>query len=124
MQQFAQGDFHFAAVRQLDADGVLAGNGSEDVDSFGARGAGEVALQTDDLVHPHAFGGINFVAGDGGTFCDVARRNRDAELGERFDERLLDVFEFGGIGRHPPFAVMLIEEIDARQLIIFALPVC
>ena len=72
-QQLAQRDFYFAAVGDLDADGVLAGNGREDIDPLGARGAGEVALQAHDLVHAHAFRRIDFVAGDGRALRDVAR---------------------------------------------------
>ena len=122
MQQLAQRHLHLAGVRQLDADRVLAGNGRENVDPFGAGRAGEVALQTNDLVHPHAFGRIDFVAGDRRALGDVARRHRNAELPERFDQSLLDLLQLRRIGRDPAFAVVFVEQIDSGQLIIFGIP--
>ena len=91
LQQLAQRHFHFATVCQLDPDRVLAGNRRENVDPLRARGARQVALEADDLVHPHAFRGINFVAGDGRTFRDIAGRDRDSELGQGFDQGLLNL---------------------------------
>ena len=122
MQQLAQRHLHFAAVGDLDADGVLAGNRREDVDPLGAGGAGQVALQANDLVHAHAFGRINFVAGDRRTFRDVAGGDRDPELAERFDQRLLDLLQFRRIGRGPAFDIVLIEQIDPGQRVIFGIP--
>ena len=84
-QQLAQCHRDFARVRELDADGVLAGDRREDVDSLGAGRARQIALEADDLVHSHAFGRINFVARDRRTFRDVAGRNCDTELPESVD---------------------------------------
>ena len=123
LQQLAQRDFYFAAVGQLDADGVLARNRRENVDPLGAGGAGEVALQTDDLVHPHAFGRIDFVARDRRAFGDVARRHLDAELAERFDQDLLDALQFRRIGRDPSFPIVLVEEIEPGQRVVFRVPI-
>ncbi len=122
LQQLAQSHLHFAAVRQFDADGVLAGDGRENIDPFRACGTGEVAFQTNDLVHPHTFCGINFVAGDGRSLRDVAGRDCDPELAEGFDQNLLDVLQFGGIGRDSALRIVRIEQIDSGQLVIFAVP--
>ena len=80
LEQLAQSHFDFAAVRQLDPDRVLARNRREDIDPFRARRARQIALQTNDLVHPHAFRRIDFVAGDGRTLRDVAGRHWNPEL--------------------------------------------
>ena len=122
LQQLAQRHFHFAAVRQLDADRVLARNRRENVDALGAGRAGQVALQTNDLVHAHAFRWINFVAGDGRTFRDVAGRHRNSELAKRFDQRLLDLLQLRRIGRGPAFDIVFIEQIDSGQRVIFGIP--
>ena len=51
----------------------------------------QVALEANDLVHAHALGWINFVAGDRRAFGDVAGRDRDPKLAEGFDQDLLNV---------------------------------
>ena len=122
LQQLAQRHFHFAAVGQLDADRVLAGNRRENVDAFGAGRAGEVALQTNDLVHAHAFGGINFVAGDGRSLGDVAGRDRMPNWPSVSIKRLLDFLQLRRIGRDTAFAVVFLEQIDSGQLVVFGIP--
>ena len=44
-EQFAQEDGDLVRVGDLDADGVLAGDGREDVDALGAQDAGEIAAR-------------------------------------------------------------------------------
>ena len=104
-EQLAQGDFHFLRVGDFDADRVLAGNRREDIDPLGAGGAGDVALKGDNLVHPHAHIGINFVAGNRGALGDRAGCGLDAELSQRVDDEHLDIFQLLAI---EGFAVALI----------------
>ena len=97
----------FLAVRQLDADRVLAGNRRENVDPLGTSGAGDVALQAQ-IGTPQAGGRIDFVARDRRPFRDVTRRDRNSELGQRFDQDLLNFLQLRRIGRDAAFDVVLI----------------
>ncbi len=45
VEQFVKWHRDFFTIRDLDADRVLAGNGSEDVDPLRASGAGDVCFQ-------------------------------------------------------------------------------
>ena len=119
LHQLAEDHFLFAAVGDLDADGILAGNRREDVDALGAGGAGDVPLQAHNLVHAHALGGINFVARDGGAARDVSRRDGDPKLRQRLDHEFLDSEEFRGVGGPGVRRVRLVEQIQAGQLVVF-----
>ena len=49
-----------------------------------------------DLVHAHALGRVDLVAGDGGAAGDIAGSDADAELGERLDDDGLDFLSSSG----------------------------
>ena len=119
LEQLAQRHLDFAAVGDLDADGVLAGNGREDVDALGAGRAREVALERDDLVHAHALGGIDLVARDRRAFGDVARRDADPELHERVDEDRLDRAQFLRVRRGASVEAVGFKQAEIGQRIVF-----
>ena len=122
LQKFAQRHFHFACVRQLDADGVFARNRRENVDALRAGGAGQIALEAHDFIYAHTFRRINFVARDGGTLRDIACRNRNPELPKRFDQRLLNSLQLGGIGCGSSFGVVFVKQIQSGQRVILRVP--
>ena len=122
MEQLAQRHLHLARVRQLDPDRVLARNRRENIDPLRARRARQVAFERHDLVHPHAFGRINFVARDRRTFGDITRRDRDPELRQRLDQDLLDLLQLRWIGRGPALGVVFVQEIKSGQRVVFRVP--
>src|SRR5580692_4009165 len=71
LHEFTQFYRHFSAVRQFDAHSVFSWNRRENINPFGTRGSSEVTLEAYNLVHTHAFGRIDFVAGDGWPLGDV-----------------------------------------------------
>ena len=77
-KQLAQRHRDFARVCQLDTDRVFPGDGRENVNPLRSGGAREVALETHDFVHSHAFGRINFVTRNRRAFGNVAGRNGDS----------------------------------------------
>ena len=86
VQQLVQRHGDFLRVGDLDADGVLAGDGREDVDALGAGGAGDVRLELGDARNPQPGGRIDLVAGDGRAAGDVAGGDLDAEGLEGLDD--------------------------------------
>ena len=94
IDQVAQKDFYLGGIGDLDGDGVAAGYGGEDVDALRFHAAGEIAFEVADAFHPNAWGGIKFVAGDGGAASDVAGADFDIEMGEGFDDSLLIGLQF------------------------------
>ena len=94
IDQVAQKDFYLGGIGDLDGDGVAAGYGGEDVDALRFHAAGEIAFEVADAFHPNAWGGIKFVAGDGGAASDVAGADLNIKVGEGFDDALLIGFEF------------------------------
>ena len=96
-EEFAEDDFDFFAVGDFDTDGVLAGNGREDVDFFGPGGAGDIFLQIGDAVDAHAARRINFEAGDGGAAGDVAGAGLEPELLQRVENAALHGEKFGRV---------------------------
>ena len=89
VEQLVKRDGDLLQVRDLDADGVLAGDRREDVDALGAGGAGDVCLQLRDAGNPEAGGRVDFVAGNGRSAGDVAGGDLDTEGLQRFDDRAL-----------------------------------
>ena len=118
-QQFAERDFLLLAVGDLDADGVFAGNGRENVDSLRTRGPGDVPLQADDFIHSHPFGRVNLVPGNRGTAGNIPRRDGDSELRQGFDDGLLDSEHFLGIGCGPVCFVQFVQQFHSGQHVIF-----
>lgn len=94
IDQVAQKDFYLGGIGDLDGDGVAAGYGGEDVDALRFHAAGEIAFEVADAFHPNAWGGVKFVAGDGGAAGDVAGADLNIKVGEGFDDALLIGFEF------------------------------
>ena len=119
LEKFTQRYFHFARIRDLDPDGILARNRRENVDAFGAGRAGDVALETHDLVYAHAFRRVDFIARDRWPFGDVASGHGDSKMSKRFNHRLLHALEFCWIHRCSSFLVVLVQEIESRQHILF-----
>ncbi len=97
----------------------LPGMGARMLMRSALRGAGQVALQGHDLIHPHPLGRVNLVAGNGGAARDIPRRHGDAELREGIDENALGFLQFLGIGGLPAFVVHFLQQIDARQGVVF-----
>ena len=95
VQELVERHGDLAGVRDLDADGVLAGDGGEDVDALGAGGAGDVRLKLRDAGNAEAGGGINLVTRDRGAAGDIAGRDVDAEGFQGLDDRGLDLEQFG-----------------------------
>ena len=120
-EQFAQGDFLLFGIGDFDADGVLAGDGRQDIDALGARGACEVAFAGGDAIHADALCGINFVARDGRAFGDVSCGHGDAEFSERFDDAILDAEQFVVAGNDAVFGVHRIEQIEGREFVVLVM---
>ncbi len=123
-EQFAEGDFLFFRVGDLDSDGVFAGDGGEDVDTFCAGGAGDVFFESDDPIHADAFGGVDLVAGDGGASGDVTWGDVDPELLQGIDDGVLDGEEFFWVGCFAVFEVWRIEQVEGGQFVVFAMDGC
>ena len=97
-EEFAEDDFDFFAVGDFDADGVLAGNGREDVDFFGPGSAGDIFFQIGDTIDAHAARRIDLEAGDGGAAGDVAGAGLESELFQRVEDAALHGEKFGRVG--------------------------
>ena len=85
-------------VRNLDADGLLAGDRREDADVGAGERVGEVVLQLGDLAHLRSRRQAQLVAGDvrAGDGADELRL--DAEVSERLDQLGGDLVLGGGVG--------------------------
>ena len=92
--KIAEEDFDFRGVGDFDSDRVAAGDGGKNVDSFRLHRAGKITFEVTDSLHSDSWGGIKFVAGDGGAAGDVARTHLDIEVGEGFDDSLLVGLQF------------------------------
>ena len=115
--EVAEEDFDFGGVGDLDGDGIATGDGSEDVDAFGFHGTGEIAFEIADTFHADAWGGIEFVAGDGGAAGNIAWADLDIEVGEGFDDTELVGFEFVfGVGG-ADIAFGFLQEFDGGEFI-------
>ena len=118
LEEFAEDDFDFFAVGDLDAHGVLAGNGCEDVDFLRARGAGDVFFEADDAIDAHAACGIDLETGDGRSAGDVARAGFESELFQRIKDTALHGQQLGGIGTLPSCDIGRVEQIERRHLVV------
>jgi len=118
LEQVAHDDFGFDVIRHLDAHGAFAGHGREDVDALGLERGGDVVRERGDFFQLHPGRGMQFVAGDGRAFGDVAERNFDLELRERLLHEPRVGHEFLlGLGRLEGH-VRVLEKIHRWQLVI------
>ena len=111
-QDFAQGDLHLGRVGDLDPHRVLARNRREDVDPLRASGAGDVALEAGDSVHPHSAVGIYLKARDCRPAGNVARLGADAEMRQRLDDDALNRTQLVVIGRATSRLVQRVQQVD------------
>jgi hypothetical protein len=118
-QQFANGHDNLFLVGEFDAHGVLAGDGSKDVEALGFGGAGEVGFEIDDAVHAQAIAGVNFETGDRGALGDVTCGDFDVEGAEGADDGVLHLAQLEIVirialrGRRPG------EDVQRRHDVIF-----
>ena len=90
----AEEDVLAALVRDLDADGALARHGGQDAHGLGFEVHRDVVREVGDLLHAHAGGGLDLIAGDRRALLDadvdavggIDRHAVDLELLEGLDE--------------------------------------
>ena len=118
LEKVADNDLGLDSIGDLNADGAFARDGHEDVDALGFEGCGNVVAQGGDFFQLHSRGGMQFVAGDGGAFGDVARGDFDVELGQGLLHEAGVGHQFLlGLGRLER-GVGALEEVQRRQLVV------
>ena len=115
LKKLANAHLHLARVGNLDADGVLPGNRSQNIDPFRTCGTGKVFFQRRDTLHTHAGGGIDLVTCDCRTLSDVSGRSLNVELGKRLQNDLLHSLKLGRISGLVTLIIVGLQKIKARQ---------
>ena len=115
LKKLADAHLHFAGVGDLDADSVLPGNRSQNIDPFGKCGTGKVFFQRRDALHTHADSGVDLVTSDRWALGDVSGRGLDVELSKRLQNNLLHSLKLGRISRLVTLIIIGLQKIKAGQ---------